>query len=291
MYHVQVADSSTFDDEPILTGDFTGDLPVGWETTAVLTNGTSYALDGGGAVVFKGANKFLRTPMVANPATLTWYHATTSTNEWSYELQASPTTDFSTPIPIRSVTVTQKLATAVAMTANLRGKRNVYLRWVDTRPSGTAQRFISGISLTGTLLVNENGVFGTSKTVTGCVVGTPYYVRVRAWGQAGWSPWSAVKAVTTTGGGSGEIDPDNPPYNPDLELDTWTRGLRATVAGGSVSLDWDPATGAKGYNIESTTNLLDPDSWHRIGWQTNAAPAEVDAPDDAQPLFYRIRVW
>ena len=291
MYHVQVSDSPTFDDEPILTGDFSGDLPVGWETTAVLTNGTSYALDGGGAVVFKGANKFLRTPMVANPATLTWYHATTSTNEWSYELQASPTTDFSTPIPIRSVTVTQKLATAVAMTANLRGKRNVYLRWVDTRPSGTAQRFISGISLTGTLLVNENGVFGTAKTVTGCVSGTPYYVRVRAWGQAGWSDWSAVMAVTTSGGGSGEIDPDNPPYNPDLELDTWTRGLRATVAGGTVALDWDPATGAKGYNIESTTNLLDPDSWRRIGWQTNAVPAEVDAPDDALPLFYRIRVW
>ena len=94
-----------------------------------------------------------------------------------------------------------------------------------------------------------------------------------------------------TSGGSGEIDPDNPPYNPELELDTWTRGLRATVAGETVSLDWDSATGAKGYNIESTTNLLDPESWHRIGWQTNATPAEVDAPHDAQPLFYRIRVW
>ena len=114
---------------------------------------------------------------------------------------------------------------------------------------------------------------------------------MQAWGPGGWSPWSAVQTVTTSGGGSGELDPDNPPYNPDLELDTWSRELRVSVTGNTVSLDWDPATGAKGYNIEATTNLLDPASWHRIGWQTNDAPAEVDASEEAQPIFYRIRVW
>ncbi|MBP5786484.1 MAG: fibronectin type III domain-containing protein, partial [Kiritimatiellae bacterium] len=240
VFHLQVSDVATFDDEPILAGDFSGDLPVGWETTAVLTNSTTYAHDGGSAVVFKGAGKILRTPMVANPATLTWYHGTTSTNEWSYRLEASPTTDFSTPIPIQSVTVTQKLATAVKMTANLRGQKNVYLRWVDTRPSGTAQRFISGISLTGLPVLDLNGWTTTSRNVTGLSAGTAYYVRVMAWGEGGWSDWSAVKSVTT---GGGAFDPA-----------TWEVG--AEFENGKIKLDWAEVPGVNGYVVEFSTNLM-----------------------------------
>ena len=289
VYHLQVSDVATFDDEPILVGDFSGDLPEGWATTAVLTNRTTYALDGGSAVVFKGTGRFLRTPMVANPATLTWYHATGSTNEWRYELQASPTTDFSTPIPIQSVTVTQKLATAVKMTANLRNQKNVYLRWVDTRPSGTAQRFISGISLTGLPVLDLNGWTTTSRDVTGLSADTTYYVRVQAWGEGGWSSWSAVKVVTISGGSS-TYDPDNPPENPALDKpEDWP--LRASVSGSTVTLDWDAVAGALGYNIESTTNLFD-NSWHRIETRYDAEGFELspDCIGDA-PIYYRLRVW
>jgi len=292
VYHLQVSDVATFDDEPILAGDFSGDLPVGWETTCILTNSTTYALDGGSAVVFKGVNKYLRTPMVANPATLTWYHATGSTNEWRYELQASSTTDFSTPIPIQSVTVTQKLATAVKMTANLRYYKNVYLRWVDTRPSGTAQRFISGISLTGLPVLDLNGWNTTSREVTGLSADTTYYVRVKAWGEGGWSDWSAVKSVRTSSA-SGGYDPDNPPHNPDLELPpsgTWE--IRANLApdGFSVGLNWDAVTGAIGYNVEACTNLFEA-NWFRVDTQydsTNSIPPSV--PGDG-PVFYRLRAW
>ena len=294
MYRVEVSESATFDDEPILSYDFTGDLPSGWSATGASTNSCSLAVSNGSAWVFSSSSHYLRTSEVTNPASVTWHYATGSTNAWSYEVQACPTEDFASYMVVYSSTVSEKV-NPTAVTADLRpavrslGSR-FYLRWDDTRPSGNAKRYISGISVRGALLVNETtGV--RSKTVTGLSAGATYYVRVQAWGPGGWSDWSALKTVTTTGGGSGEIDPDNPPYNPELELDTWTRGLRATVAGDTVSLDWDSATGAKGYNIESTTNLLDPESWHRIGWQTNASPAEVDAPNDAQPLFYRIRVW
>ena len=98
--------------------------------------------------------------------------------------------------------MTQKLATAVKMTANLRNQKNVYLRWVDTRPSGPAQRFISGISLIGLPVLDLNGWTTTSRDVTGLSADTTYFVRVQAWGEGGWSDWSAVKSVRTSGGSS-----------------------------------------------------------------------------------------
>ena len=293
MYRVEVSESATFDDEPILSYDFTGFLPAGWSATGASTNSCSLAVSNGGAWVFSSSSHYLRTSEVTNPASVTWHHATGSTNAWSYEVQACPTEDFASYMVVYSATVSEKV-NPTAVTADLRpavrslGSR-FYLRWDDTRPGGSAKRYISGISVTGALLVNETTVACT-RTVTGLSAERTYHVRVQAWGPGGWSDWSAVKSVTT-GGGSGEIDPDNPPANPDLRLDTWKRDLRATVTDGTVSLDWDPATGAKGYNIESTTDLLDPSGWHRIAWQTNAAPAQVDAPDDDQPLFYRIRAW
>jgi hypothetical protein len=290
VYHLQVSDVATFDDEPILSGDFSGDLPVGWETTCILTNSTTYALDGGSAVVFKGVNKFLRTPLVANPATLTWYHATGSTNEWRYELQASYTTDFSTPIPIQSVTVTQKLATAVKMTANLRYYKNVYLRWVDTRPSGTAQRFISGISLTGLPVLDLNGWNTTSRDVTGLSADTTYYVRVKAWGEGGWSDWSGVKSVTTSGGGVPAFDPYNPPDNSNLVKNpNWE--VEAQWTNGGVQLDWDDVTGANGYIVFYSTNL---GSGIWLPLDTNAlsgVTAEPEGLSDDTPVFYRLRAW
>ena len=289
MYRVQVAASATFDDEPILSCDFTGDLPVGWETTGNLLHSSTYAADGKGAIQFTASNKFLRTSLVANPATLTWYHATTSTNEWSYRVEASPTTDFSTPIIVRTVAVTQKLAAAVQMSANLRNWKNVYLRWVDTRPKGSAQRFISGIALTGTLLVDDNGFFGTSRTVTGCAAGTPYYVRVRAWGQAGWSDWSAVRAVTTSGG-STDFDPANPPANPDLTHPAdWQAA--AHFDADTLTLSWPPVPGANGYIIDYRTNLLT-DTWHPLTYTLD--PAILSLPLDSTlptPTFYRLRAW
>ena len=291
VYHLQVSDVATFDDEPILSGDFSGDLPVDWATTAVLTNSTTYALDGGSAVVFKGVGKFLRTPMVANPATLTWYHATGSTNEWRYELQASPTTDFSTPIPIQSVTVTQKLATAVKMTANLRGQKNVYLRWVDTRPSGSAQRFISGISLTGLPVLDLNGWTTTSRDVTGLSADTTYYVRVQAWGEGGWSDWSAVRSVTTAGGGEEPFDPENPPENPDLKPRVdWE--VAAEPDGDQIKLNWSTVPGAKGYIVLYSTNLAEPNSWQPLCYTNDPSAITIDVDDDGdEPVFYRLRAW
>jgi len=288
IYHVQVADSAAFDDEPVLACDFTGELPAGWETTGELVAETSYAAGGAGAIRFKAAGKYLRTPLVANPGTLRWHHATASSNEWSYALQASYTSDFSTPIPVQSVTVTQKLATAVEMTANLRYWKNVYMRWVDTRPSGSAQRYISGVSLTAEP-VDDTTTSGTSRSVSGLAAGTTYYVRVRAWGEGGWSGWSAAKSVTTAGGGGGTpFDPFDPPANPDLQppVGGWEIGGRFRD-GGKVELDWSGVTGAKGYIVFFSTNLA-AGEWKAL--DTNAVSGGTAEPTNA-PVFYRLRAW
>ena len=249
IYQLQVADTAGFDEEPILACDFTGDLPAGWETTGVVTNRSAYAANGGGAVVFKGVNKFLRTGLVANPGTLTWYHATTSADEWSYRLEASPTTDFAGAAVIRTFVVTQKLGTAVVQTENMRYYRNVYLRWVDTRPSGAAQRFISGISLTGALVTNAT-ITATERSITGLSAETTYWVRARAWGDAGWGEWSEPKAVTTepapaaptTGTVTYTLVPaDGTSWT--IDGNTYLSGQTATVAAGTHTVTFGPLDG------------------------------------------------
>ena len=67
----------------------------------------------------------------------------------------------------------------------------------------------------------------------------------------------------------------------------------ALGADGQIQLDWESVTGAWGYNLEATTNLLDPDGWRRIGTDTDGTcstnlPA---APEGDTPVYYRLRVW
>ena len=295
VYRVEVSDCETFDDEPILAYDFTGNLPEGWAATGATIEGSQFAPDNGNAWVFSSSNHYLRTAMVTNPASVTWYYATGSTNAWSYEVQASPTEDFAAyQVVYTSPTITEKV-NPTKVVADLRpAVRNLgsrfYLRWDDTRPNGGAKRYISGISVSGALLVNET-ISGRTRTVTGLSSGTTYYVRVQAWGPGGWSDWSAVKSVTTSSA-SGEIDPDNPPYNPALELPSEPWEVRATLNadGSSVSLNWDAVPGARGYNVEACTDLRE-GAWTRVDTQmgsTNSAPSAVDGDG---PVFYRVRVW
>ncbi|MBR6022190.1 MAG: hypothetical protein IK066_07205, partial [Kiritimatiellae bacterium] len=298
VYKVQVSASPTFDDEPILAQSFTNAVSLeSWTMTASTTNGSSYtkyAGDGAGVAVFKGANKYLTSPAVTNPATLTWWHATTTaTNEWRYRVECSPDSTFANVSWTRDYTVAAPQTAPVQMSANLRGQQVVYIRWKDIREgTGSAQRYISAISLTGALPVDENGVLGTSKTVTGCAAGTTYYVRVKAWGEGGWGEWSEPKSVTTSAA-SGGYNPDNPPYNPALVLPpsgTWEVRATLNADGSSVALNWKAVPGALGYNVEACTNLLE-GVWTRVDTQygnTNSAPPAVEGDE---PVFYRLHVW
>ena len=293
MYRVQVAASATFDDEPILSCDFTGDLPADWSAAGTLAEGSSYAVDNGNAWVFSSSSHYLRTAAVTNPASVTWHHATGSTNAWSYEVQASPTEDFASYMVVYSASLSEKVA-PTAVTADLRpavrslGSR-FYLRWDDTRPSGTAKRYISGISVRGALLVNET--IGTrTRTVTGLSAGTTYHVRVQAWGQAGWSEWSATKSVTTAGGGEEPFDPARPPPNDNLHPQAgWAVG--AVLTNNYLELGWEPVPGANGYIVESRTNMMS-GGWSPLCCTNDPSAISIDIDSSSSaPVFYRLRAW
>ena len=298
IYRVEVSTCETFDDVPILVCDFTGDLPVGWAATGAATNDCALAVDNGSAWVFSSSSHYLRTAAVTNPATVTWYYATGSTNAWSYEVQASSTEDFASyQVVYTSPTITAKVS-PTNVTADLRSAvRNLgsrfYLRWDDTRTSGTAKRYISGISVNGALLVNDTLVSPT-RTVTGLSAETTYYVRVQAWGEGGWSGWSAVKSVTTSSGGEVAFDPYNPPENPNLVRESnWEVG--ASFSNGVLQLDWDAVQGANGYIVFYSTNLnAGPvtNVWKPL--YTNAVPGGSVMPEgitNDTPVFYRLRAW
>ena len=280
---------------PILAYDFTGNLPLGWAATGAAIEGSQFAPDNGNAWVFSSSSHYLRTAMVTNPASVTWYYATGSTNAWSYEVQASPTEDFASyQVVYGSPTITAKV-NPTSVTADLRpAVRNLgsrfYLRWDDTRPSGGAKRYISGISVTGALLVNENNLLATSRTVSECAAGTTYYVRVKAWGQAGWSDWSAVKTVTTAGGGEEPFDPSNPPHNDNLApKEEWS--ISASFNNNTLELGWEAVPGANGYIVEYRTNLLSGD-WDVKCYTNNPTAISIDINDaSSAPVFYRLRAW
>ncbi len=293
MYRVQVAASATFDDEPILSCDFTGDLPTDWSAAGTLAEGSSHAVDNGNAWVFSSSSHYLRTAAVTNPASVTWHHATGSTNAWSYEVQASPTEDFASYMVVYSASLSEKVP-PTAVTADLRpavrslGSR-FYLRWDDTRPSGAAKRYLSGISVCGTLLVNETT--GTrTRTVTGLSAGTTYHVRVQAWGQAGWSEWSATKSVTTAGGGEEPFDPSRPPPNDNLHPQAgWAVG--AVFTNNYLELGWETVSGANGYIVESRTNMMS-GGWSPLCYTNDPSAISIDIDSSSSaPVFYRLRAW
>ena len=291
-YELQVARDASFGEAPLLAETFTNaTLPAGWATNAAYTNSSSYSgAAGGGAVIFKAKDKWLRSPLLANPSTLTWHYATTSTNEWTYCVVCSTDSNFTSGIVwSNDYSVARTLKTAVATNADLSGLDNVYVKWTDTRPSGTQNRYLSAITV-GARLDLDATQTATSKAVGGLIAGTTYYIRVRGQGEGGWGEWSASKSVTTAGGGEEPFVPEKPPYNPDLQPSAgWKVG--ATLTNNRVELGWSPVRGAKGYIVESRTDMMS-GSWQPICWTNDPSAITIDIGNEgADNVFYRLRAW
>lgn len=136
-------------------------------------------------------------------------------------------------------------------------------------------------------LAGEKATAGTSASFDGLEADTVYYVRVKASTATGESAWSEPQTVITDGG----IDLDNPPYNPSLQKPAgWSLG--ATLSSTTLALDWEAVEGARGYNVESTTNLFETNSWRRIDTLYDADGFDlIPAFTNDGPIYYRLRVW
>ena len=202
-YTVQVAESATFDEGIALEASFAdGTMPPGWATNKVTfaNNKTTFSGDGTGVAVFAGKGHWLRTPLLARPGVMGWSHAKNTGSgagtAWSYVVECSATEDFADVTWSETVEVNDSVTVPVAEVADLTGQRNVYVRWRDTRTSGTAQRYLSEITVLDALSA-ETTTTGTSAAFTGLATSTVYYVRVKATTETGDSDWSTTQTVTT----------------------------------------------------------------------------------------------
>ena len=203
-YTVQVAESATFDEGIALEASFAdGTMPPGWARNKVTfaNNKTTFSGDGTGVAVFAGKGHWLRTPLLARPGVMGWSHAKNTGSgagtAWSYVVECSATEDFADVTWSETVEVNDSVTVPVAEVADLTGQRNVYVRWRDTRASGTAQRYLSGITVLDALSA-ETTTTGTSAAFSGLAASTVYYVRVKATTETGDSDWSTTQTVTTS---------------------------------------------------------------------------------------------
>ncbi|HRT06634.1 MAG TPA: caspase family protein, partial [Kiritimatiellia bacterium] len=96
------------------------------------------------------------------------------------------------------------VAGSMDLPAGALGQAGVRVKWHCPGATGSIGIRLQNLAVSGaqpagasTLVVNGQGVAGTSQTVTGLAMGTPYYWRVRAVGNLN-GPYSATGTVTTT---------------------------------------------------------------------------------------------
>jgi hypothetical protein len=127
---------------------------------------------------YAGVNAAIRTPMIANPGVFSfWYARSTNTAAHSFTIQTSPdnttwTNRGTTGLPVASNVYEQFTIDLGAL-----GLTNVYVKILDTRPSGGAARYIDDISWTSTVtsptqnIMIPAAIAGCSQTVA---CGTTY---------------------------------------------------------------------------------------------------------------------
>lgn len=134
-----------------------------WTQNSVITV-TSPIRTGIRAIGFNATGDWIRMPLATNPGTLSfWYRRSSNSTAWSCVIETSPdNTTWTTRGTISSVTTTYQ-----QYSLNLSAFSNVYIRIRDTRASGAQERYIDDLSLTSTVLSQNNYVpFLSSCTCT-----------------------------------------------------------------------------------------------------------------------------
>ncbi|SDJ59530.1 fibronectin type III domain-containing protein [Flavobacterium noncentrifugens] len=124
-----------------------------WQNSGV-TYTTTNPRTGNNGLLFDATGEFIRTPQIATPGIFSfWYRGNTNTATHSFTLETSPDGAFWTS---RGATTTPT-ATYQQFSVNLGalGLTNVYVRIIDTRPTGAQNRFIDDISWTSATAGNN----------------------------------------------------------------------------------------------------------------------------------------
>ena len=173
-------------------------IPDGWTKSG---NNISIASgksgDGTYCVAFKGAGAYLITPLLEDPANVSFnYKRSNNNTAWSLDVSYATSTDG----PWNEIgTVSSATTSWQNFSEDLDDVGSVYIKFTDTRASGTAERYIDLVQITSAgsdpaagSIITSQAVNGTSYTFSGLTPETTYYARVK-----GDADWSNVESFTT----------------------------------------------------------------------------------------------
>ena len=197
--------SASFED-----GEGNGLLPEGW-TTGHTNKATPPGLATNADCAAKGTKvclrfnaktpgRYLVTPRVAAPETLSYWYYVGNDTEWIFVTQVSG--DGETWTDVDTNRTEAAVIPAAEYTVDLGGWSDVYIRLIDQRASGTAEaRYIDEITITQRAQetpVREETVETSMFQADGLEPETTYYVRVRTlYGDGVSSGWSETATATT----------------------------------------------------------------------------------------------
>lgn len=215
-YEVQLSENGDFtgaaEERETLEATFEdGVLPEGWEIGNTNKNGSLPAFATNEMYAAKGTSvslrfnatlpgRYVRTPLVEAPETLSYWYYVTSDKEWTLVAQVSPDGESWTDVDTNRTEAAVK--PAAERLVDLSGWSNVYIRLIDQRASNTtAARYVDEITVTQ----RPSGGEVATATVTepyfaaeGLEPGTTYYVRAKTlYGGDVKSGWSETASATT----------------------------------------------------------------------------------------------
>lgn len=119
-----------------------------WTATSMVA-GTTPVRTGTHQLTFNGVNDAIRTPQIANPGVLTfWHRRSSNTTAWTLNVQTSPDgTAWTTRGTVTGPTTTWTLYT---LDIGALGLTNVFIRLLDARASGTHERYVDDLGITST---------------------------------------------------------------------------------------------------------------------------------------------
>ena len=186
----QEVDSYTLEIAPVaISESFEGGaVPQGWTNDGTIIS-SGKGGDGTYCIGFNGSGDNIITPALSNPKAISFmYKRSSNTAGWSLNISyaTSPNAEEWAPIG----TVESATTTWQTYSAPLDVTGDVYIKFTDTRSSGTAERYIDLVQIAGEY--TSQSVSGTSYTFDNLSAGATYYARVK-----GNNDYSDVVSFTT----------------------------------------------------------------------------------------------
>lgn len=167
----------------LLSESFGDSLPTGWTGNSIsFSSGKSG--DGTYCAAFNASGDKLITPSITNPGTISFmYKRSSNTTSWSLDVSYASSPDATEWTNIDTIDNASTDWETYSKTLSITG--SVYIKFEDTRSSGTHERYVDLIQITGPTTTSE--VSGTSYTFKGLSAETTYAARVQVKDAKTWS--------------------------------------------------------------------------------------------------------